>query len=303
MLSAFPQFSRLHISDKAEVEKITKNFPPYSDYNFVSLFTWDIQDQILICTLNGNLVVKFTDYITNKPFLSFLGVNNTDETIRKLLEYSEQNGMGDELKLIPQSVIESIGQPEYFKIGEDRDGFDYILAVGDFIDHSGQPHARRRNLIRKFEKEHGPRSKIATLDLADEQTKEAILQVFEAWEKSRNASRKDTANELDAITKLLNNAHQLDLIGIGLYIDEALKAFVINEYTDNEHAIGHFEKADTAYKGIFQFLNHHAVVHMHTHGKNLLNYEQDLGIEGLRKSKMAHNPSHFLKKYTVALAE
>jgi len=33
-----------------------------------------------------------------------------------------------------------------------------------------------------------------------------------------------------------------------------------------------------------------------------LNYQQDLGIEGLRKSKTAFRPVHFLKKYTVKSA-
>ena len=70
MIPEFPEFKKLELSDKEEVEKITSKFPPYSDFNFVSMWSWNIENKIWISQLYGNLVVHFTDYLTDGTFLS-----------------------------------------------------------------------------------------------------------------------------------------------------------------------------------------------------------------------------------------
>ncbi len=38
MLPQFPQFKPLELTDKSDIEAITKQHLPYSDFNFVSLW-------------------------------------------------------------------------------------------------------------------------------------------------------------------------------------------------------------------------------------------------------------------------
>ena len=93
MIPEFPQFKNLELTDKKEVEKITGKYPPYSDFNFVSMWSWDIKGEMRLSILNGNLVVRFTDYITGNPFYSFLGNNEVNDTVEKLLELSKKEGL------------------------------------------------------------------------------------------------------------------------------------------------------------------------------------------------------------------
>ena len=90
MIPEFPQFKPIELSDKQEVEKITSQYPPYSDFNFVSMWSWDIKGEMRLSMLNGNLVVKFNDYITGEPFYSFLGKNKLNETAEILLNLSKE---------------------------------------------------------------------------------------------------------------------------------------------------------------------------------------------------------------------
>lgn len=76
MISQFPQFKELELEDKEEIEKFTSKYPPYSDFNFVSMWSWDVRGDMRVSKLNNNLVVRFTDYLTGSPFFSFLGDNN-----------------------------------------------------------------------------------------------------------------------------------------------------------------------------------------------------------------------------------
>lgn len=89
----FPIFKSLTISDRLAVEKLLEPFPPYSDFNFTSLWAWDTSEERMISELNGNLVVRFTDYGTNAPFLSFLGVNKTIDTANMLFDYCGANDL------------------------------------------------------------------------------------------------------------------------------------------------------------------------------------------------------------------
>ena len=75
MIPEFPQFKPLTLSDKESIERITQKYPPYSDFNFMSMRCWDIKGKIKISKFNNNLVVRFTDYLKGNPFFSFWGDN------------------------------------------------------------------------------------------------------------------------------------------------------------------------------------------------------------------------------------
>ncbi|MEJ0042787.1 MAG: hypothetical protein WDM81_11525 [Rhizomicrobium sp.] len=55
------------------MERITRRFPPYSDFNFLNLYSWDAGERVRLSSLNGNLVIRFADYLTDEPFYMFLG--------------------------------------------------------------------------------------------------------------------------------------------------------------------------------------------------------------------------------------
>ena len=112
MIPEFPQFKKLELSDKKDIEKFTSKFPPYSDFNFVSMWSWDIKGEMRLSVLNNNLVVRFTDYLTGNPFYSFLGDNKVNETAEQLLELSKNEGLKAELKLIPEDSVRSVDKSE-----------------------------------------------------------------------------------------------------------------------------------------------------------------------------------------------
>ena len=89
MIPDFPSFKNIELTDKEDVDRFTLEHQPYSDFNFISMWSWDIKEKMRISQLNGNLVVLFTDYITGESFCSFLGTHNVNETTEILLNYLE----------------------------------------------------------------------------------------------------------------------------------------------------------------------------------------------------------------------
>ena len=299
----FPEYRPLYIEDQLVVNKWIREHPPYSDYNFTSMWTWDIDGTLKISQLQGNLVVIFSDYISSEKFFSFIGTQSINNTINQLVSYSKHYGLSEELRLIPESVIQTLRSESIdgnIKIEEDDVNHDYVLSVEKMITMSGKKLGPKRNFINRFKKKYGDITSVQSLNLTDPKIKKDILNLFCTWQKKAGKTCKETNEEYKAIIRTLENAHRFDLYAVGIYIDDKLVAFSIDEILHDQYGIIHYEKADIEKVGIYQFLKQQCAKIFFQKGCKYINYEQDLGIHGLRKAKRSHAPVNMLKKYKIS---
>ena len=306
VLPRFPHFVHLGANHQAALAELVASEHIYSDYNFISLWSWDHQNQLQLSVLNDNLVIRFQDYQNpHDYFFSFLGSNQTDATAKTLLEYSAAQGK-TELKLVPDFVVKSLEHPEAFTISEDRDNFDYIVAIKEMVELPGSEHESKRWSLNHFLQRHSDDLTIKELDIREPKTREHLWELTKFW--STQVKDKDSYNEseLSAIRRLLDEHHTIGtdrLHIVGLYLGDKLKGYSISEVLDGGFAVGHYKKSDRNYRGLGVAVEHYTAKSLEQKGVSHMNHEQDLGIEGLRKAKLAHNPVYFLKKYTIALKQ
>ena len=115
--------------------------------------------------------------------------------------------------------------------------------------------------------------------------------------------REETEEHLDyevhGIHDILKNCSSFQVRMGGVYIDDKLEAFTIGSYNSFEDmAVIHIEKANPEIRGLYQYINQQFLVHEFPE-VHLINREDDLGIEGLRKAKMSYNPLDFARKYEI----
>jgi len=103
-----------------------------------------------------------------------------------------------------------------------------------------------------------------------------------------------------AIERCLAHAHDLDIEGYGVCIDDQLVAFIIFELASGATAMLHFGKADYKFPGASDYMKIELAKHLNKIDIKFMNIEQDLGIEGLRADKQSYKPVEFLKKYTLS---
>lgn len=295
----FPKFKKLSLKDKAVLYEFTKKYPPYSDYNFVSLWSYDVEEDTLISNLNDNLVIRLRDYISNEFTYSFLGDYKVVETIQELIGFIEGTGLTPELKLIPEINIQHDRDliSHNFAIQEDRDNFDYVFSLKDLSELPGKNYGSKRNKINKFLRDH-PTATVQQLDLTNRENHQHLLYVFSHWGEERETE--DTAHEFKALKRLLKDSADLNLICIGVLINERIEAFTIVEHIPQKFSIAHYSKADPKIIGIFEFLYKSMADKLLKQGSEFFNREQDLGLEGLRAAKLSWRPVYFLKKYTIS---
>ena len=300
MIPEFPVFKRIDLADAKEVQQFTEQFPPYSDYNFISLWAWNINDTVCLSKLNGNLVVRFIDYLTGKPLYSFLGINSVNETVQTLLALSEKEGIELVLRLLPEVSITNLDASR-FNVTEDRDGFDYIYDVNSMLSMAGPKFHDKRRHRKYFEKTYP--HQVVELDISQPTTKDQILELYHDWVriKMELGSTKHFQNEFLSLLRYLNGLSCKEHAAVGIFHNDRLIAVSISENTHAGYNICHFQKVITEnYRGLNVYLVHEVAKILADQGIRYINWEQDMGIPGLRESKESFQPCMFLKKYSVS---
>jgi len=300
MHAGFPIFKRLELSDKGIILNYTRNFEAYSDYNFLSLYTWNIEDKIEFSILNRNLIVRFTDYSNRKLFYSFIGKNKIKETTIQVIEYAKENNINQTLKLIPEECIIDIKNFKKISIEEDKDNFDYIFNISSLKTYKGRNLRAKKNFVNRFLKKYN--SRVEILDINDIKVKNSILELFCLWKNEKNFTKEQVLNEYLALKKLLLNSDNFTVLVLGVFVNNKLIGFSISEILENGYAILHFLKADFKnFVGIYPYIIRETAKILDKNGTKFINFVQDVGVEGLRNMKKSYRPCKLLKKYKIKL--
>src|SRR5690242_7512357 len=244
MLPRFPSFKQLELSDACDVQRYASMYRPFAEFNFASLWSWNLDNSVLISELNGNLVVRLTDYASDAVFYSLLGDSDLDHTVEALISLSCREKLQPKLRLVPETVAEKLDKT-VFSVTEDDNHADYILLVDRLLSYEGTRLASKRNEVNKFSR-LCPAARFGILDLNDEAIIEESRAVFERWiERRASAHLADTQREFQAFERCLNSRDQLRLIGTGIFASDSMVAFSILQIVDETNAFALFEKADT----------------------------------------------------------
>lgn len=295
-IDTYPNFTKLDLAVLKEINEFTANFEPYSDFNATSLYSWDIDASVSLSYLEQNLIISLPDYLDGKMLYSILGTNRIDGCIDRLL-----NDFG-KLSLVPEIVVNSISSQDKYNIAEDRDGFDYIYDADALSKLVGGKFKKKRNKHNVFVKAHeNLELNVKVTKNLNENHMESIKNIDKEWAKINPRSEGDILAERKALDRILRSFSSLDLILIEIEVDGQIKAFSINEILKNGYGICHFEKAlKVHHENIYTFLSAEVALILKQHGCDLINWEQDLGLEGLRRSKSSFHPIKMLKKYTIS---
>lgn len=317
----FPQFRPLEIEDQAFIDKFFDElFPPYSDHTFSNLWTWNSQNQTQVSRLNNNLVIRLNDYVTNEPFLTFLGNKNIAETIEVLLSQGlvpepreGSNPIRTLLKLVPHHCLvnDSIDGPRAdllsrYQIDEDRDNFDYVYNLSDLAELKGNRYRGKRNFVNRFNKLY--RWQTRPLDIREDETWRQMQTLYRLWSGRQTQKENDVENESKALSRLREISSRINLFCLGLFVEEKLVGYTINEIKQNYQgeiifATNLFEHADLNFVGVFSLLMQQTAVELLKLDHKYLSHQQDLGLPGLRKSKQDLHPTFFLKKYSIRIRD
>ena len=203
----------------------------------------------------------------------------------------------EKLKCAPREQAEALARQGY-KVTEDRDNFDYLHVRDDLATLAGRRFHKKRNRVKGFISDYQCQAK----SIDDARLTDALA-VLDQWrdnaEKMETLEDSDSTGDYAEARDALEHREILGLRGRVYFIAGQPVAYAMGEeLPDGQTFVIHFEKADIAYNGLYQFVNQEFAAALPENIK-AINREQDLGVPGLRQAKLSYQPSGFIEKFTV----
>ena len=233
----------------------------------------------------------------------FCKVEEIPDAFMQIKQYfNEERKLPLKMYLVDETAANIIkelpGFDEEFELIEFRDGFDYIYDAEKLRTLSGRKMHKKKNHLNNFLKNYDGRYEYRHLCC---ENMEDVKTFHKNWLQTREITDKNNSidKEEEGILRLMSNCGQIDYRCGGVYIDGKLEAYSIGSYAPEiECAFIHIEKANASINGLYNFINQQMLIHEFPDAK-LVNREDDLGQEGLRKSKLSYSPLRLEPKYHI----
>ena len=265
-----------------------------SDYSFVNLWGWAVEYGLYWAWRDKLVWIKQT--IPDTVYWAPVGQWKNTFLDRSLYDYFTSQAV---FTRIPEDLArhwkKQLGN--HIIIEEIRDHWDYLYHVDELVSLRGNRFHKKKNLLNQFLKKY----RFEYIPLQTETVSRAMA-MQEHWCTWRDCESSESLSaENRAIERILSNWKKLPAVtGAAIMVDRKMAGYTIGESLSDDTLVIHFEKGNQDYKGVYQAINQ-MFLEQSGGRHQIVNREQDLGDEGLRKAKLSYNPFGFVKKYRIVL--
>ena len=268
--------------------------PISSVQNFAAQYMWKDSIGLEICETENIVYLRRTE----PPILGFLSpFTKKDEDIVTAVSEMKRmaHAQGHPCQIIDaeQWMIDQLKRHQIpFSVEEDRDNSEYLYTGKSLRTLSGKKMHGKRNHYNRFVK-----NQIYEIRPLKENMKGA-LDLAKRWLEGKES--KYTLDEIVGLELLFKHWDLLPIKGLAIFIDGVCQAFTITEDMPNNNVLVHVEKANDDIPGLYSFINSESQRILHPNAE-IVNREQDMGVEGLRKAKLSWRPIGMVDKFTIKL--
>ncbi len=287
-------FEPITIADRDWIKTINQAAPHAScEYCFGNLFIWQDVYHTRICRIGGYYTASFGTG-TETSFLFPIGTGDITPVIHAILLHCSEKKIPFKLHGMEESdkAVFTQAFPEAFSIVHCRDYDDYLYDVASLISLSGKKYHGKRNHLARFYEQDWSFEAIGTQNIAE------CLMMQEKWIAQRQ-NDPDLVAEQTALQCAFSNWEALGFFGGLLRVNGEVCAYTIAEELDKDTVVIHFEKADTQIPGAYAAINREFLARC-CQNYRIVNREDDVGSEGLRRAKLSYHPISLVSKYEVS---
>jgi len=269
------------------------------DFSIGGMFMWRDYFKTAFSICRNTLFFKIKYFNDLMCFTFPVGQLPPQEALEILERYAADEGLALNFCTVPEAalaVLKSVYKERLTAVPM-RDWYDYLYNIEDLRQLKGRKYQGPRNHLNKFKLSYpdytyNPINKdnIDTVQQFLSENKESIL----------NHHNELAQHEYNKTQEIMNLLMQFDLSGGYLEYEGKVLAVTAGEII-NDTLLVHIEKALTAYDGVYQALTNEYLKHNDIETVKYVNREEDVGNEGLRRSKMSYHPVKLLTKYLVTV--
>jgi len=278
---------------------------PLSAYSLASLVSWSQCLFDTIFTLVDDAVL-FGERRMDDPGRKHLLLPvcpNGPKPPAWLKDRAAANGFR-EYHLVPQTYLDGFGRAEVeklFSVREETEYEDYVYLSANLAGLPGRDYAKKRNLVRQFEREYLEPGRVRADAITPANAGECLA-CLDVWRSERGDKDWNGLLECErqAITTALHHFAALELQGLLVAVDGKVRGFGIGSRLKDDTWVLHFEKGSDQVKGLYQYLDRECARRLFP-GVTFLNKESDMGDAGLAQAKLSYRPTFRVKSYRLEL--
>ena len=257
---------------------------PVSEYSFANLYLFRAEHAYSVLSGEG----VFIRGTTRNGDAYVMPTQDIHEITKDLLDRMISDyGM---LFPVPEQWLDAF-EPGAYSITFDDTESDYIHDIAKLANYPGNKLHTKKNLLNQFLARYHAQA----LPLTNERLPDALA-VLDAWQNDSGEDPEKT--DYGPCREALTLYEELVLCGAMYYADGAPAGIIIGEELDPASFVLHFAKARREFKGIYQYMyNQFAGIMPSQYA--VFNFEQDMGIETLRRAKASYHPERMVKKFRV----
>ncbi|MDO5125792.1 MAG: phosphatidylglycerol lysyltransferase domain-containing protein [Ruminococcus sp.] len=296
-------FKEIRLDDKAWITKCLKTSDFRGcEYSFANNLAWRRLGNTLICQHDG-FYISCSCADDGKIFFTFPsgarcdgeGIERYKKLFAELKDYAESKNSPLVISSVNSEHLNWMRDfyGDEITVSANRDYFDYIYKAEDLIALKGKKYHGKRNHIKRFKENNWSIEKL-TPQLYDC----CIEFATEFYNKNNGYDDYSAVVEQYVIHTFFANFEYLGLKGGVLRKNGEIVGFSVGEQLNSDTFVVHIEKARSDIQGAYpticnEFLKAYATEFEY------VNREEDLGLDGLRRSKLSYQPEFLLEKNTV----
>ena len=294
-------FRPIQIEDQSLFRQHLQDYGRVCDHVFANLFCWReyYGNQWAACA--DRLIIRSQSAASHSLPRYMIYPNIHTPYLPQILEQIGEDAGADGYVLLQLSDEEQkkLQQlyPDGFLYDNLRFRADYLYETRAFQTFSGRKLAAKRNHVNKFKSLYSYHYETLTSKHFD-----ACLQLLHQWREHYAGDATHLNMEEIAIRRFLDHFEEFGLLGGALFVKDDLVAFTLGSPINSHTFDIHVEKADAQYEGVFPMISQQFAQYLpsqYTH----INREEDMGLPGLRQSKLSYQPLQLMEKRTARLAD
>ncbi len=300
-------FRDLDYTDRELVQRYTLGAECRNcDFNFVNLMSWRFLYDTQIAEHRGHLIIRFffegqptyLPPLCPPPYMAETMSEAYAAVLLDLVADSEAQGRAFRMMGACQGMLARLQSvlPGKFHAEADRSFTDYLYDREALSTLAGKKLQSKRNHANRFERQYPDYEyRELTPDLARE-----CWLLEEEWAAKHGDmdARLNADDEQHSMRRVFKHWDELPVRGAAILVDGRVVAFTFGGPINYDTFDVCCEKADTDYDGAYAIINREFVRHL-PEQYVLINREEDLGLEGLRRAKLSYQPKILLDKYTI----
>lgn len=279
-----------------------------SEYSFANLLLWAPAFHQEVAHWNGLLLVRVRDG-EGSGYLWPAGNGESGAALDAMERDAAERGEPFRLVCLAQEHMEKLERlrPGQFAYTPHRESWDYLYDIEKLAELAGRKLHSKRNHCKRFE-DATPGWSFAPMTVDDLPECLALDREWDRRSRTREGAEEaeDLTLERQALLTAAKYFEELGMAGGVLRDGEGrLLAFTMGDPISEEVFDVHFEKALDEVQGAYAVINREfaRLIREKYPRVKLLNREEDMGIEGLRRAKESYYPDEMTEKHWAVRKE